>query len=95
MVNRMYAIYDVKAEFYAPPFVFKTEGLAIRVFLESAKDPESQISRYPADFSLFYLGTFDDSGAKISCTEAPLRLGSAQDFLASVKEPVVLKEVSK
>ena len=54
------AVYDVKAEAYGRPIFVTAPGLAIRAFLDEVKNPESQFGKYPGDFRLFQLGTFDD-----------------------------------
>ena len=64
MIKKMFTIYDEKAEAYFPPFYTDTEGLAIRMIMETMNDPNSNLSKYPADFTLFYLGEFDDRTAR-------------------------------
>lgn len=60
MKLKMFAVYDSKGEVYTPPFCMKTEGQAIRSFIETVNDKTSQIGKYPEDFTLFEIGVFDD-----------------------------------
>ncbi len=69
MIHQAFTIYDSKAAIYSPPFFQGSRGLAIRMFTDAAKDPKTTISRYPLDFTLFYLGEYDDcSGLMIPDT---------------------------
>ena len=65
MVFGLYSVYDEKALVYLPPFVAKTVGEADRIFDSVIKSGQSTISQYPADHSLYQIGSFDDAGAVI------------------------------
>lgn len=80
MVHEMFAVWDSKAEEYMNPFVASTKGLAIRSFIGYATEKDSVVGKYPADFSLFHLGSFDTVTGVFKCLNAPLNLGSAKDF---------------
>nr|WAE43871.1 MAG: nonstructural protein [Microviridae sp.] len=77
---KIFAVYDSKAEAYLPPFFLLSRGMALRSFTEIATDGKSQIFKYPADFTLFELGEYDDSNATFSLHEAKISLGSALEF---------------
>ena len=63
MVYGVFSIYDDKASVYLPPFVAKTVGEADRLFDSVIKDSDSTIASYPADHSLYQIGSYnDDSG---------------------------------
>ena len=57
MTNKIYAIYDDKAEAYNTPFPLASDGLAIRAFQEGCKDPRTDLYKYPGDFSLYCIAT--------------------------------------
>lgn len=59
MLN-VYSFYDSKAKTYHTPFFLKQDGQAIRAFLDLVNNPQTDIAKYPEDFSLFKLGQFDD-----------------------------------
>jgi len=66
MLFQSFSIYDSKGEMYSPPFFMVTKGLAIRRFSETAIDRQTSIGLHPQDFTLFYIGEFDDqTGAMI------------------------------
>lgn len=56
----IYAVYDRKAGLFARPFTIQNDAMAMRAFLAAKQDTTSEMSKYPEDFGLHYLGTFDD-----------------------------------
>lgn len=65
MFKRMYCLFDSKANAHLNPVSFVNDGEAVRWFttIINAKE-ETNVSRYPKDFSLCYLGTFDDESGE-------------------------------
>lgn len=64
---KMYAIFDSAAQAYLSPFCALSDGVARRMFEQAARDPQSTISRYPADNTLFRIGSYDDERAMLEC----------------------------
>lgn len=56
---RVFATFDVKAASYGRPMFLSTAGLATRMFVEACADPKSELAKYPADYSLFEIGSYD------------------------------------
>ena len=69
MLLKVFTVFDSKAEAYLQPFYGKSKGEAIRSFIEAANDKQSQIGKYPEDFTLFDLGEFDDSTSRFNLLE--------------------------
>lgn len=63
MIHRIYAVYDNAVKAYLPPFFVPSEGAAVRAFVHACMDPEHQFNKSLHDYTLFYLGTFDDTEA--------------------------------
>lgn len=61
------AVRDLKADTFSSPFCEASEGTAVRAFQEAVNDPQTMLSKYPADFELVRLGTFDDETAVFDC----------------------------
>ncbi|AXH74608.1 MAG: nonstructural protein [Microviridae sp.] len=72
MVLNCYSIFDNKALCYGAPFYAPTDGSAIRSFHDLANDANSMVGRHPGDFSLYFVGVFDDNKGALVPT-APLR----------------------
>jgi len=80
-MNLMFTVYDTKAETYSPPFAKITKGLAIRDFTDAANNPDNMVGKYPHDYALFEIGTFDEQSAKMTAHKTPINLGLAVEFL--------------
>lgn len=60
MVLNIYSVFDKRSDIFATPFFSHNDNTAFRSFHQLRADENSLVSRYPNDFSLFGLGTFDD-----------------------------------
>lgn len=61
MEHKCYSIRDDKSQVYNRPFFNATHGEAERTLHSLVNDEKSMISQYPSDFSLYYVGTYDDN----------------------------------
>lgn len=58
---RMFSLFDTKAQAYAPPFCAPRYELAVRSLIQALDaGGDSQLSKFPEDFVLFEIGSFDD-----------------------------------
>lgn len=83
MITKIFTIYDSKTEAYMSPFFNHATGGAIRSFEEACRDESSTFHKYPTDFTLFEIGTFDDTTAQITLHDAKISLGSANEYACS------------
>lgn len=84
MIHNIFTIHDVKASAYLPPFILPKAQMAIRTFSDCVNSPEHQFSKHPADYTLFMLGTFDDSTATITLFRGAESLGNGVEFVQEV-----------
>lgn len=87
MIHAVLAVYDEKAEAFAAPFFQQSDVLAIRAFIAAARDPESLLYKFPRDYGLYKLGTYDDNTGRFENLERPLQLMSAQQAQAGDDAP--------
>lgn len=80
MITKLFSVYDSKSEAYMQPFHAPSKGAAIRSFSDCLSDPSHPFAKHPGDYSLFELGSYDDSTASFSILEAKLSLGCGLDF---------------
>jgi len=80
MIQKIFAIRDIKAGNYATPFFMPSNGLAIRAFSDLVSDPKTTINRHPDDFQLFVIGEYDDNSGEIISTK-PEFLSNASEYL--------------
>lgn len=83
MILKVYSIFDVKADVFNAPFFTGTHGLAIRNFKDVANDKATSIGKYPADFKLVCIGSYDDSRGLLVASEHE-SLGFATEFVEHV-----------
>lgn len=76
MIKDMFTVYDAASKTFCTPFFSENITTATRAFAYAANDPNSEISRFPSDYSLFHFGTFDDQNAEIT-TVKPYHLCNA------------------
>lgn len=74
-----FTVYDTKSCIFGNPFTSQNKMTALRDFQAAAADPQSQISKYPEDFILFEIGTFDEDKGVLN-SALPINLGSADQF---------------
>lgn len=80
MQNKLYALYDSKAEAYSGPISHRTKGEAIRTFSDECNNPESVLYKHPEDYTLFEVGTFSIENGTITPHQACIAIGKAVDF---------------
>lgn len=83
MLLKIYSVYDSKVEAYLPPLFFKSKGEFLRSFTEAVNDSKSSIGKYPADYTAFELGTWDDCKCVFELHKTPISLGVALEFVSS------------
>lgn len=80
MISKVFTVYDSKAELYLNPFNMSTKGQALRGFEDLVNDGQHNFSKYPADFTLFEIGEWDDQTSMYKMHDAFINLGLAVEF---------------
>lgn len=86
MILKMYSIYDSKTETFAMPNIMVNKGTFTRALLEALNDPQSNLSKYPADFTAFEIGEWDDSNAQVKMYSAKVNLGNLMEYVGQSRE---------
>lgn len=71
MQQKAFAIRDSKAGFFNQPFFQHSHGEAERSFKRLSNDVQSNISQFPEDFDLYYIGEYDNITGTITALETP------------------------
>lgn len=79
-ILKAYCIHDVKAEAYNQPFFAPAKGAAIRDFSALVNDGESMVAKYPHDYTLFEVGSFDMERGTLEAI-VPLSLGNGLEYV--------------
>lgn len=71
---RIFTVYDTKASIYGQPFYAVTDGIALRMFSDAVNNnsPDNALNRYPEDFTLYYIGEFDDATGSVTGNLTPI-----------------------
>lgn len=81
MKFKVFTAYDSKAEAFNTPFFMPKSGQAIRAFAEQVNKEGTDFNKFPADFTLFELGEYDDDTGLLTPLSTPKSLGLAMEFL--------------
>lgn len=81
MLLHVFTVFDSKTESYLPPFYQPALGAALRSFADVCNDPSHAFNKHPSDYTLFHLGSFDDSTARFDPLVTPVSLGIAQEHI--------------
>ena len=86
MELQAYSIYDSAAKNYNNPFFVNHVQQAIRALTAQVKDPATNISHFPEDYTLFHIGSYDSSTGLIKPLQANVRVINARDLLTSLEK---------
>lgn len=80
MTLEIFSVYDSKVEAYLQPFFLRAKGEAVRAFEETVNDPATKFNKYPADYTLFRVGQYDDRTGTVTKLDVYENLGNAVTF---------------
>lgn len=96
MKIQIFAVHDSKAHSYLQPWFMHNDEMAIRSFTQAVKNPDTNFSQAPLDYTLFHIGTYDDETSIITSNCPPKMLLSASQItiptLAVTTEDLLNKE---
>lgn len=81
MKQKLYTVFDEKAEAFLPPFFVPTDGIAKRAFSDCVNSPDHQFGKHPQDYTLYFLGDFYEHDASIVLVNRKV-VGNGIEFLA-------------
>lgn len=80
MKMNVYSVFDSKLASFGRPWFEMKDASAIRVFSDAVNDgsnPNNQWFKHPEDFSLFFIGEFNDENGALSSSRPPVSLVTA------------------
>lgn len=78
---KLFAVLDVKANYFLQPFADSSTVGALRGFEIGCNDPKSTFNRFPDDFALCELASFDVNSGALVAHAAPLNLATARSLI--------------
>lgn len=80
MITKAYCLLDVKAGVFSLPWFFFHDAQVYRAVEELGADKNTTVGKYPEDFVLFCVGSFDDvTGVLERCS--PVSMGPVSSLL--------------
>lgn len=73
---KIYSVLDSATAAFLPPFFMRADGEALRSFMDALGSGDHQFSKHPRDFTLYYIGVFDDNSGEIEIPDVPLKLAN-------------------
>jgi len=74
---KVFSVYDSKAAAYMTPFFLRTEGEAVRSFMDEVNRSGSGFNAHPEDFVLMLVGDWDAVEGSLIPTKVPTALVTA------------------
>jgi len=84
MKLKLFVVYDAKTQSYGVPFFRDFTANAIREWSEVASnrsDKQNQIAKFPSDFTLFEIGSFEQGTGSVEIYETKYSLGLASEHV--------------
>lgn len=78
---KIFSIYDGKIRSFMRPFMDAHTGSALRSFEEACKEPTSPFAKFPADFVLYEIGTFNTETGLVSPYSPVNQIAAAIDYV--------------
>ena len=88
MILFKFQIYDSKAAAWLPPFYEQNSAVTIRKLISRANVQGHPWQEYPADYTLFELGIWDDQTGDEELTDAKTNLGTILQLMAVNPKPL-------
>lgn len=85
MILKVFAIHDHKAEAFLQPFFSNSIGNALRAFGDAVNDEKYPFYKHPEDYSVYEIGSYDDSVALLDALVPVKMLALATDFVNKEK----------
>ncbi len=84
---KLFSVYDLKAEVYAPPFLAHNEEVARRMIAEACEDTRISLAKYPADYQLRMVGEWSEDDGLLGSHERcyPRVIASVEEILKVVR----------
>lgn len=84
-MQKMYTVKDEASQTFIKPFCFATDRDAIEGFRNVCNDDDSQYAKFPQDFTLVGLGSYDEQSGTITLLDEKITIARALDLVGKDK----------
>lgn len=85
MINVIMTALDKKARAYCTPFFQAHADVGLRAFRIAVNDPTHPMALHPEDYSLWVIGTFDDSTGVITPQPTPVHVAEGINLVRNLE----------
>lgn len=82
MLHRVFAVHDGAAGAFLQPFILPSRETALRAISDCVQDKQHNFGRWPASYTLYELGSWDELHGRIDPLEVPENLGPLSQFVS-------------
>lgn len=80
MIQKIYTVFDAKAEAYIQPFFSPNDAMATRSFESACNDSAHDFFRHAEDYTLFCIGDFDADHGNLNAVIPGLLIAKAHEL---------------
>lgn len=88
MIQKLFAIRDQKSETYNIAFIVNTHGEAEREFVTLINTPNAKANKFPEDFDLYYIASYDLNTGKLNPESSPQHVVKGVDLIGKTTQLV-------
>lgn len=77
MLLQVFSVYDSGVHIWKSPIFSRSQREVLGLFVEAVNTPTTEFAKHPTDFTLFRLGTWDDSTCKFDLLITPISVRKA------------------
>lgn len=78
MIFEVYSVRDKAVEAFLPPVFVRSRGEMMRSFTATVNAQDHQFNKHSADYSLYYLGRWDDSSGVFQAEDPKRVIGALE-----------------
>lgn len=88
MIMQVFTVHDSAVGAFLPPMFMRSQGEAVRAFVAAVNSPDHQFAKHYLDYTLMFLGQWDDASGKFETLDNPKRVLGAVEALEKA-DPVM------
>lgn len=81
MSEEIFTVFDTAAKRFLQPFFAETPEVACRMFRQLVNKQDHQFNKFPEDYVLFHLGSYDGETGQLRPLSEPHSLGVAITYV--------------
>lgn len=89
MIHYLYSVRDIRAKIFGPILQTRSMAEVCRGIMNNMdENPKSNLAKFPGDFDLYRVGTFDDVTGEVKFAPQPEKIVPISELAATLQDPV-------